>query len=132
MTAEEARAVLVQCDPYLTAGAFPILLPAHDEPAHEDQEDIPPWPPPQVERYHTRMFLTSECAGMSAQVLLSAIRRTESFALNLHGGRRRPGDIQACLERTHDAVDFAVIVLSIDTVIDPVFGYMMAHETFEI
>eukprot|EP00959_Pyramimonas_sp_CCMP1952_P120632 2522177-Pyramimonas_sp.AAC.1 len=83
MAQEEARAVLVQCDPYLTAAALPMLLPAQDEPARDDQEDSPPWPPPQVEPYPTRMFLTSQYAGMSAQALPNAIRRTGYFALNL-------------------------------------------------
>ena len=128
---EHARHVLLESDPYITPEACAALLPP--PPAHPPDNDLPEqYPPVQHERYPTRMFLTAHYQGVAAQVLPTAIRRTEYYVLNLYCGRRRPGDIQTQIEWCHYDVDFAIIVLSVDIAIDPILGNMMRRETLEV
>eukprot|EP00959_Pyramimonas_sp_CCMP1952_P052247 1092125-Pyramimonas_sp.AAC.1 len=65
------------------------------------------------------MFLPDQFTGLAAQALPVATKRAEYYVLNLFCGRRRPEDIQACLEWRHYDVDLTVTVLSIDIAIDP-------------
>ena len=92
---------------------------------------MPAYPPPQHERYPTRAFQTERYSGPAADPLPRAIKRTEYVVLNLHCGRRRPDDIQACVEWSHYLTDFAIVALPIDIAIDPVLGNRMCRATLE-